>query len=142
MFKLHIIQADHDDCYLLEYGASATPCSVLIGGAPASSYAHHLLPVLQTVAARCGKLALMVLTHIDDDHIAGLLELLIELRQQRMEGFPETIGIEEIWHNTFSQVTSPEIEQRVALLPRQSVGCVAYRRYRRRLYLASVRAMN
>lgn len=74
------------------------------------------------MAAHDGKLALMVLIHIDDDHIVGLLELLIELRQQRMEGLPETIGIEEIWHNTFSQATSPEIEQRVAPLLCQGVG--------------------
>jgi beta-lactamase superfamily II metal-dependent hydrolase len=122
MFKLHIVQADHGDCYLLEYGEACSPRAVLVDGGPSSIYDLHLRHALEEQRERGGKLSLMVLTHIDDDHIAGLLKLMIELRHQRMAGLAETIGIEQIWHNTFSQVAGDEVEHRFATLARQASG--------------------
>jgi beta-lactamase superfamily II metal-dependent hydrolase len=112
MFNLHVVQARYGDSLILEYGAAQAPRYILIDGGPPGIYEDDLRPVLQGIADRGGSLDFMVLSHVDDDHVVGLLDLLAEIQQQRDSGAPETIGIGEIWHNTFSQTLGGEIEAR------------------------------
>lgn len=112
MFNLHVVQARYGDSLILEYGTAEAPRYILIDGGPPGVYEDDLRPVLQGIADRGGNLDFMVLSHVDDDHVVGLLDLLAEIQQQRDSGAPETIGIGEIWHNTFSQTLGGEIEAR------------------------------
>lgn len=112
MFNLHVVQARYGDSLILEYGTAQAPRYILIDGGPPGVYEDDLRPVLQGIADRGGSLDFMVLSHVDDDHVVGLLALLAEIQQQRDGGAPETIGIGEIWHNTFSQTLGGEIEAR------------------------------
>ncbi|MCL4297974.1 MAG: MBL fold metallo-hydrolase [Anaerolineae bacterium] len=129
MLKLHLIQAEYGDCLILEHGDSSNPRYILIDGGPAPTYQVHLRPKLLEISAAGGKLDLVVLSHVDDDHIAGLLELLAELQRQHDQGQTETIAITALWHNTFSQTLGQEVEARFRLLmqntptPRETTTC-------------------
>jgi metal-dependent hydrolase (beta-lactamase superfamily II) len=57
-----------------------------------------------------GKLDLMVLSHIDNDHIIGLLDLLKEIKTQREHGMKEVIKINRIWHNSFKGLLQLRME--------------------------------
>ena len=112
MLKLHIIQAKQGDCMILEYGMQAKPKYILIDGGPATIYKTHLRGELRKIKKAGGKLDLVVLSHVDDDHVHGLLDLTAELQRQRDDGAPETISIDTLWHNSYSQTMGDEIEAR------------------------------
>ncbi len=112
MLKLRIIQAKQGDCMILEYGTLAKPKYILIDGGPATIYKTHLRGELRKIKKAKGKLDLVVLSHVDDDHVHGLLDLMAELQQQRDDGVPETIAIDSLWHNSYSQTMGDEIEAR------------------------------
>ena len=116
VFKLHIIQADYGDCLLLEYGTAADPGYILIDGGPASVYQTHLRQRLQAINAAGAKLDLAVLSHVDEDHIAGLLDFLSELQQQRADGVAEPIAIGALWHNSFAGSLGADVEKRFRTL--------------------------
>jgi hypothetical protein len=115
MLKLHVVQAEYGDCLILEYGQQASPRYILIDGGPTTTYERHLRGLLQQVGASGGKLDLVMLSHVDNDHIIGLLDLMAELRQQRANGEAEIIAIDALWHNAFSQTigAGTDIEARL-----------------------------
>jgi beta-lactamase superfamily II metal-dependent hydrolase len=112
MLKLHMIQAEQGDCMLVEYGMQAQPKYILVDGGPATIYKTYLRDELRRIKKAGGKLDLVVLSHVDDDHVHGLLDLMAELRRQRDDGAPETISIDTLWHNSYSQTMGDEIETR------------------------------
>jgi beta-lactamase superfamily II metal-dependent hydrolase len=65
-----------------------------------------------------GKLDLVVLSHVDNDHTVGLLDLMAELEEQRANNAQETIAIEAFWHNAFHRTIGrdSEIELRLRSL--------------------------
>ena len=58
---------------------------MLIDGGPYQIFKNHLKPTLQKLPLN-GKTDLIVLSHIDTDHIIGLLDLLNEIKNQRENG--------------------------------------------------------
>lgn len=103
MFRLHIIQAEFGDCLILEFGTNSLSRYILVDGGPNYVYNNHLRNELQAIDAKGGKLELVVLSHVDNDHIIGLLDLMAELFEQRTNNTKEIISIEALWHNTFDQ---------------------------------------
>ena len=101
MFGLRVVQAEYGDCLILEYGSEEKPRHILIDGGPADIYQQHLRGELEGVSSRGGKLDLAVLSHVDMDHVVGLLDLTSELREQREDETDELIQITSIWHNAF-----------------------------------------
>jgi beta-lactamase superfamily II metal-dependent hydrolase len=103
VFQLRVVQAEYGDCLILEYGDSQSPRFMLIDGGPKIVYTDHLKPELKKIRDRGGRLNRIIVSHVDDDHIHGILELLDELRSQIIDGLPQTINIDAFWHNTFEQ---------------------------------------
>jgi beta-lactamase superfamily II metal-dependent hydrolase len=124
MLKLHIIQAEYGDCFIIEYGLQSNSKYILVDGGPDSIYDNHLKGQLQNIKNNGGQLELLILSHVDDDHIIGLLDFLSELRQQRANKKTETISVNAIWHNTFSQTVGKqdEIENRLKTLLINTAG--------------------
>lgn len=127
MFRLHVLQARYGDCLLLEFGTDAEPHYVLIDGGPPRTYENHLRGELQRLAARQAApgdeqtpatlaLDLVVLSHVDNDHIVGLLDLTSDLREQRARGEPEIAQIGALWHNAFEDTIGRgnDVEARLA----------------------------
>ncbi len=76
MFTLEALKARHGDCLLLHWGDPDQPHLALIDGGPDRTYRQSLKPRLEQLAGG-GDLAieLVMLSHIDDDHINGLIDL-------------------------------------------------------------------
>jgi hypothetical protein len=103
MFKLRVVQAEFGDCLILEFGVAGDPHYVLIDGGPEEIYARHLRTELRRIGENGRGLDLVVLSHVDNDHVIGLLDLLGELEEQRANNAPATIAASALWHNSFSR---------------------------------------
>lgn len=108
MFSLHVIQAEFGDCLMLQYGTPASPRFTLIDGGPPGIFDNSLKDVLQQkVKPKGGRLERIILSHIDNDHIVGLIDLLTELRAQQTNGQPGLVSIDGLWHNSFAKTLDP-----------------------------------
>jgi hypothetical protein len=107
MLRLRVIQAEFGDCLVLEYGSAAAPRFLLVDGGPDQIYPLHLKSELAAIAAAGGRLDLVVLSHVDQDHIIGLLDLFADLRDQRANNEPEVIAVDGVWFNQFSTTIDP-----------------------------------
>lgn len=103
MIKLHLLQAEYGDCFILESRFGKDSVNVLIDGGPYQTFNNHLNPTLQKIPSN-GKLDLIVLSHIDNDHVIGLLDLLMEIKNQREGGKKELVVVEKLWHNSFNDL--------------------------------------
>jgi len=101
--KLHVVQAEYGDCLILESETGKNSTTVLIDGGPYQTFEKHLKPTLQRLPVN-SKLDLVVLSHIDNDHIIGLVDLLEEIRDQRENGTKELVKISKLWHNSFNDL--------------------------------------
>jgi beta-lactamase superfamily II metal-dependent hydrolase len=110
MFRLHVVQALFGDCLLLEYGVSA-PRYILIDGGPSGVFDDHLEFVLTGIQKAGGQWDAMVLTHVDEDHVMGLLDLAQKLKQQRLKHEPPLVDVKTLWFNTYSLAVGPEMKQ-------------------------------
>lgn len=102
MFTLRIIQAKFGDCLLVIFGNKEKPKYLLIDGGPGGVYPNYLRPELEKISQTGGELELVVLSHIDGDHIVGLINLLEELREQQADEVTPIIKVKELWMNAFS----------------------------------------
>lgn len=91
--KIIILPALNGDCILVEFQPSHY---ILIDGGYVDTYENYLFPTLKELEAQGGKLDVVVVTHIDGDHISGIIRLL--------EDMP--IGIGEIWYNGYRHIQS------------------------------------
>ncbi len=106
MFNVHMIQAEFGDCFLLEYGNAAKPGFLLVDGGPPDTFENHLRGVLEPIAAAGQSLDLAMLSHVDNDHVVGLLDLLTQLRTDDAadaSGASRLIQIGGLWHNSFAR---------------------------------------
>jgi len=101
--ELHVVQAEFGDCLLLKYGTNASPRFILIDGGPPETYQRHLKATLQKVAASGAKLDLAMLSHVDNDHVIGLLDYFADLRAGA-GGLPRP---PVLWHNSFEDTIDP-----------------------------------
>ncbi|VVM75156.1 hypothetical protein PS619_02010 [Pseudomonas fluorescens] len=92
MLKLKMYPAKNGDAFLI----NADGQYVLIDAGYASTYTTHLAAELAELAERGESLKLVVCTHIDADHIGGLLALFTS------NGGPERrlIEVDAVWHNS------------------------------------------
>lgn len=95
---ISLLPALNGDCILVEYIPSRF---ILIDGGYADTYRDYLLPRMRIIVSEGGIIDLVVVTHIDGDHISGIIKMLEE------EEMPITIG--EIWYNGYRHVQSVAI---------------------------------
>jgi hypothetical protein len=107
MLQMHVVHAHEGDCLLLESGDGDDPKFILVDGGPRDTYEPHLRSVLRSKVARNGgRLEAVVLSHVDADHVTGLLDLFVELRSSEDEGEDPLVTIREIWHNAFGDTVA------------------------------------
>ncbi len=79
--SVRVLQANHGDCFLVSYKSSDSVYNLLIDGGNSATfmfgaqgrYSGELKCVLDDLKKEGQKIDLVILTHIDDDHIGGLL---------------------------------------------------------------------
>jgi hypothetical protein len=110
-FSLDVRRARKGDCLVLHYGSKTNPGLGLIDGGPSQVYGPHLKPRLEQIR-KSRKLGpndplpvdFMMVSHIDDDHINGILELTKELLEAKAAKKPLPFKIQSVWHNTFDDI--------------------------------------
>lgn len=111
IFSLDVRRARKGDCLLLHYGSQAEPRLVMIDGGPADVYKPQLKPRIAEIRKQRGLAAadslpvdLLMVSHIDDDHINGILELTAELVTAANEKRPLPLRVRSFWHNSFDDI--------------------------------------
>lgn len=115
LLTLEALQARHGDCLLLHYGAEDQPRVALIDGGPGGVFAgelHHRLIELRSERVAAGllessallPLELVMCSHIDEDHIQGLLSLVRRIRDRRAKGQDQEWRIGTLWLNAFEDL--------------------------------------
>jgi beta-lactamase superfamily II metal-dependent hydrolase len=144
MFTIEALDAGEGDCLLVLVGDPASPTITLIDGGPARTYNRSLRPRLRELQAARGAgeqaplpLDLVVLTHVDDDHVAGLLKLVEALAEAKEARQPAPVQIGELWHNSFDDlIGEDQVAAAIAYLdalPEEEGGALAGTRQGREL---------
>lgn len=94
-FHLSVLPAKDGDCLLLTFGVDGNCRHVVIDGGRASVYAH-LKKRFKDVAGDKGEVELLVLTHIDADHIDGVLKIANDDAQP--------LRPKHVWYNGYDQM--------------------------------------
>jgi hypothetical protein len=111
IFSLDVRRARKGDCLLLHFGTKNDPGLVMIDGGPKSVYAPHLKPRLNEIRKARGlakedplNVDLLMVSHVDDDHIKGILDLTREEIQAVDAQRPALVNVLDFWHNSFDEV--------------------------------------
>jgi hypothetical protein len=111
IFSLDVRRARKGDCLLLHFGSAEEPGLVMVDGGPASVYGPHLKPRLQQIRAARGleeerslPVDLLMVSHVDDDHIHGILDLTGELLVEKAAARPLPVRVLSFWHNSFDKI--------------------------------------
>ncbi len=102
LFSLEALKAKYGDALLLHWGTVAKPRLAIIDGGPGGVFANALQPRLRQIAQLRGvslplDVQLAMISHIDGDHIQGVIELLRQIR----DGSTPLAFIRALWHNHF-----------------------------------------
>lgn len=96
MLRLEMLPAAHGDCLWIEYGSGSTVHRILIDGGPAHTYPTLRERILHLPEGE-RNFELLIVTHIDADHIEGVVRLLQD---------SESLGcsFKRIWFNGRDQL--------------------------------------
>jgi len=118
VFSLEVLRACHGDCLLLHYGTKTKPGLALIDGGPDNVYEPFLRPRLEELRGERGlseddelPVDLLMLSHIDEDHVFGLLELTRELIAAEDRQKPKLVRVFDLWHNTFDDLIENDTDE-------------------------------
>ncbi|MEA2621672.1 MAG: hypothetical protein QOH61_582 [Chloroflexota bacterium] len=117
IFSLEALQAFNGDCLLLHGGTAADPKLVLIDGGPMRTWGKSLKPRFEEL--RSERIAdgdplpvdLAMISHIDDDHIAGMVAFTEELVAQKAAHQPPSVTVQTLWHNSFDDIVGNSAEE-------------------------------
>jgi hypothetical protein len=101
-FELEALAALEGDALLLRYGPKNKPQTIIIDGGPASVYRTALRPRLLQLGGTPEKplpVQLALVSHVDDDHIRGIQDLLADPSVPCL--------VDGLWHNAFEDIVSP-----------------------------------
>lgn len=109
IFTLEALQAKHGDCLILHYGRSERPRFIVIDGGPAGVYKASLRPRLDVVKKawhpdEALPLQMLMVSHIDDDHLHGVLDLTTSLVDLREDDRALPYNLLALWHNSFDDI--------------------------------------
>ena len=119
MFRITMLPARHGDALWIEYGDEGSPRRILVDGGPTSrSTADRIRGLLEHGAAGEADhdLELMVVTHIDADHIAGILGLL--------EDRTVYVHVRDLWFNGWRHLPTDRLGAKQA----EALGAAIVRR--------------
>jgi hypothetical protein len=117
IFSLDVRRARKGDCLLLHFGSTDKPRLVLIDGGPSQVYAPHLKPRLDEIRTARGLergepllVDVLMVSHVDDDHIQGIINLTRELRELDEARSPLPVKVLSLWHNSFDEIIGNDAE--------------------------------
>jgi len=124
IFSLDVRRARKGDCLLLHFGTKKAPGLIMIDGGPSDVFAPQLRPRLLKIkdARRLGQgtplpVDVLMVSHVDDDHIKGILDLTRELIATPENARP--VRVSTLWHNTFDDIIGNTPKELTAALTAQ-----------------------
>ena len=108
IFTLEAVAAKHGDCLLLHWGKASDPNLIVIDGGPGGVFNQFLNKRLKQLrASRQDPLLIdmMMVSHVDQDHIKGILDLTKRLEELEDQGRDLPWEIGDLWHNRFDDVS-------------------------------------
>ncbi len=101
--KLEVLQANDGDCLLLQEDGGGL---ILIDGGSAGVYKTVLKKRLEQLRGSSPKLdlRLVMVSHIDADHITGIVDMLRDLVEKQADGEEARYRIRSLWHNSFAKL--------------------------------------
>jgi hypothetical protein len=121
VLSFDVRRARKGDCSILHFGTPDEPGLVLTDGGPSQVWKPQLKPRLAQIREARNvdddqplPVDLMMLSHIDDDHINGILELTGELITAADAGEPLPLKIRQLWHNSFDDIIGDTPEELLA----------------------------
>jgi beta-lactamase superfamily II metal-dependent hydrolase len=96
-----MFRARHGDAFLIRCSKGNELVNIFVDAGPENVYDNEIKNQLLEMKRRGEVLDLLVVTHIDDDHIGGVIRL---LEENGSVDNPTIITIKEIWHNTYSHI--------------------------------------
>ena len=95
MYNIHLLPGSFGDAILIEYGQIENPKYILIDGGPFFAF-DEIDKVLKEDYPELKSIELLVVTHIDIDHIDGII---VMLNQKKLP-----FEVKEIWFNGYDQI--------------------------------------
>lgn len=105
---LEFLNAAYGDAILVSWGDP--PHLAIVDGGPTGSFELALGPRLEQLRAErtTGDDPLVVdlvsVSHIDDDHIAGVVRFLGNIRRRSRDGLSPVYQVRRLWHNSFEEL--------------------------------------
>lgn len=91
MLSIKLFPAEYGDCILLSIGKEKQ-YNILIDGGLSKTYQKHIKSEIHHIKKMKQKIGLVICTHMDNDHICGLIQFLKETSSD---------FVENIWYNGF-----------------------------------------
>ena len=101
MFALEFLPARHGDCILVRWGIPERV--MVVDGGPDGVYEETLRPRLMALAhpqTTTPVVDVLCVSHVDDDHIAGVIRLLQELARAKRDQLPPPLDLRRVWFNS------------------------------------------
>jgi hypothetical protein len=93
MLRIEMLPARNGDALWIEYGDAESPRRIIVDGGTEGSFEDGLHARIESLPEDERRFELLVVTHVDSDHIAGVLELV------RDEALGATYG--DVWFNAW-----------------------------------------
>src|SRR5215470_9949055 len=100
-YDVNFLPARYGDCILIEYGKDSKTCRVLIDGGTGGTK-ENIRKIVEALPEDERHFELMVITHIDRDHIEGVLSLLEEDEL--------AFSVDDLWFNGWKHLPENEDE--------------------------------
>lgn len=96
MMSIKLFPAEYGDCIMLSIGKE-NRYNILIDGGLSKTYQKYIKSEIQHIKEKRQKIGLLVCTHMDNDHICGLIQVLKETNPD---------FIDNVWYNGFFQIVN------------------------------------
>lgn len=128
-FSLEALKAKKGDCLLLHVGEGDPPSLFVIDGGPGGVFNRSLRPRLDALKEERAPddslpIRLLMVSHIDDDHINGVLQLTDLLVEQAELQQNPSYRIATLWHNSFDDILGNDADE-LHTAARDTVGVAA-----------------
>jgi hypothetical protein len=123
LFSLDVVRARKGDCLILHFGSKDDPRIIMIDGGPSGVYGPHLKPRLEQIRTARGlgkkeplQVDALMVSHVDDDHIRGILDMTRELINNPTSQLVQLLGV---WHNSFENIIGSDPKELTAAVSKK-----------------------